>query len=63
MLAEKGTPAERIERMYLSAFARRPTTEEEKTCAEFVAGKDTDPKAWAELAHTLFNVKEFVFVR
>jgi hypothetical protein len=63
VLAEKGTAGDRIERMYLSAFGRRPSAEEAKTCAEFVAGKDADPKAWAELAHTLFNVKEFVFVR
>ncbi len=63
VLAEKGTTEERIGRMYLSAFGRRPTADETKTCAEFVAGKDADTKAWAELAHTLFNVKEFVFVR
>jgi hypothetical protein len=63
VMAEKGTTAERIEGMYVAAFGRRPTAEEAKACTEFVAGKDADPKAWGELAHTLFNVKEFVFVR
>ncbi len=63
VLADKGTTAERVERMYLSAFGRRPSAEETKTCAEFVSGKEQDAKAWGELAHTLFNVKEFVFVK
>jgi cytochrome c553 len=63
VLAEKGTTAERIERMYLTAYGRRPTADETKTCAEFVAGKEQDAKAWGELAHTLCNVKEFVFVK
>ncbi len=63
VLAEKGTTAERIERMYLTAYGRRPTADETKTCGEFVAGKEQDAKAWGELAHTLFNVKEFVFVK
>ena len=63
VLVDKGTTAERVERMYLSAFGRRPTADESKTCAAFVSGKEADAKAWGELAHTLFNVKEFVFIR
>ncbi len=59
----KGTTAERVAGMYRAAFGRPPTKDEAETCAEFVNGKETDAKAWAELAHTLLNVKEFVFVR
>jgi hypothetical protein len=58
-----GTAAERVGGMYLSAFGRPPTADEVTACGEFVRGKETDAKAWAELAHTLFNVKEFVFVK
>jgi hypothetical protein len=34
-----------------------------KECREFIGKAETDVKTWTELAHTLFNVKEFVFVR
>ncbi len=58
------TPAsDRVRGMYLSAVGRPPTGEELETCRSFVAGKDDDVKAWADLAHALFNVKEFVFVQ
>jgi len=49
--------------MYLSAFGRPPTAEESAACQAFVEGKESDAKAWADLAHALFNVKEFVFVQ
>jgi hypothetical protein len=63
-LAKKpNTLAERVHGMYLAAFGRPPTTDEAPACAAFVAEKETDAAAWADLAHTLFNVKEFVFVR
>jgi hypothetical protein len=26
------------------------------------AGRQDDPAVWADLAHALFNVKEFIFV-
>jgi hypothetical protein len=60
---QPGTVAERVNGMYLAAFGRPPTADEAAACGEFVTGKEGDPKAWGELAHTLFNVKEFVFVR
>ncbi|HVK18360.1 MAG TPA: DUF1553 domain-containing protein, partial [Fimbriiglobus sp.] len=57
-------PAEdRVREMYLSAFGRPPTAEESAACRAFVDGKEGDVKAWADLAHALFNVKEFVFVQ
>ena len=63
VLAEKGSTEERVTGMYLGAFGRPPSAEELTTCREFVAGKESDAKTWTDLAHALFNVKEFVFVR
>ena len=60
-LATPGTPTERVTRMYREAFARPATAAELQAATEFVAGDD--PKAWADLAHALFTVKEFVFVK
>jgi mono/diheme cytochrome c family protein len=55
----KRTPDERVTRMYLAAFGRAPSAEERATAAAFAGD---DPKAWAELAHALFNAKEFIFI-
>ena len=74
LLAETGLSTEaRIGQMYREAFAREPTAEEQAVAIEFLAaqaerhGADfaTDPTnaaAWADLAHALFNTKEFIFV-
>jgi hypothetical protein len=63
VLASPGTTDERLRGMYLAAFARPPTDAELSACRTFVAGEEADVKAWADLAHALFNVKEFVFVQ
>jgi hypothetical protein len=52
---------ERVREMYLSAFGRPQTDEESAACRAFIEGKDAT--AWADLAHALFNVKEFVFLQ
>ncbi|HET6573746.1 MAG TPA: DUF1553 domain-containing protein, partial [Fimbriiglobus sp.] len=54
---------ERVREMYLSAFGRPPIEAEAAACRAFVEGKEDDVTAWADLAHALFNVKEFVFVQ
>jgi hypothetical protein len=60
------TPEQRVAAMYVEAFGRRPAREEVATAIGFVAelGKETGKpeKAWADLAHVLFNAKEFIFV-
>jgi len=67
------TTEERVFRMYLAAFARPPAPEELAAALEFLAAQATahggdfarDPRqeaAWADLAHTLYNAKEFIFV-
>ncbi|MCI0380046.1 MAG: PSD1 and planctomycete cytochrome C domain-containing protein [Gemmataceae bacterium] len=58
----KLTPRERLEKMYVAAFARPPSHEEEAEALAFLAGR-TEAVAWTELAHVLFNVKEFMFVK
>ena len=62
-------PTERVRQMYLAAFSRPPTPEEIADAATFLAeqralhtAKDADERAWADLAHVLFNVKEFIYL-
>jgi hypothetical protein len=69
VLAEVGSPDERIARMYVSAFGREPTEKECGACLAFVKeqarlhGTSTNAlPPWKDLAHTLFNVKEFIFL-
>jgi hypothetical protein len=64
------TTPERIQGMYLQAFGRPPTDRESECCSTFIRRqvelRGLDPKdagPWVDLAHTLFNVKEFIFVR
>jgi hypothetical protein len=67
-------PEARIEGMFLSAFARPPRPEETRALLECLdrLRKETpgaaDPRkgeleAWSHLAHVLFNLKEFIYLR
>ena len=50
--------------MYLEAFARPPDSAELKQARVFLADRgEQSPDAWTDLAHVLFNVKEFIFIR
>ncbi len=69
VLGQGGSDKERITRMYLAAFSRPPTDAESSDCLDFLVQqakladkKPDDPAVWADLAHTLFNVKEFIFL-
>jgi hypothetical protein len=68
VLAAPGTAEERVRGMYLTGFARPPAAEELADCLAFVReqaqayGRSDDPRAWADLAHVLFNAKEFIYV-
>ena len=66
-------PAARIERMYREAFARSPSDGERAAAEAFLAAQaeahggslTRDPRqeaAWADLAHALFNTKEFILL-
>jgi hypothetical protein len=56
------TPGRRVERMYEQAFARPPTEQELNEAVAFVASQKDEGQAWADLAHVLMNVKEFIFI-
>jgi Protein of unknown function (DUF1553)/Protein of unknown function (DUF1549)/Planctomycete cytochrome C len=62
------SPAESVDRMYREAFGRPPGVDERTASLAFLDeqvkayGKPDDPRAWADLAHVLFNVKEFVAI-
>ncbi|MBI3839264.1 MAG: DUF1553 domain-containing protein [Planctomycetia bacterium] len=59
---------QRIRDMYLTALSRPPEKSEEQAALDFLGQSNgssaaTDPRAWADLAHVLFNVKEFIFIQ
>jgi hypothetical protein len=67
VLAQPGSTRERIVRMYESAFTRPPTEAELAACVDYldcqpVARARDDVAAWTDLAHVIFNVKEFIFI-
>ncbi|HEX3146798.1 MAG TPA: PSD1 and planctomycete cytochrome C domain-containing protein [Gemmataceae bacterium] len=69
VLARPMMPPERIRSMYLTAFGRPPTNDESAACLEFIdeqakrhGTKPDELKPWADLAHTLFNMKEFIYL-
>jgi hypothetical protein len=69
VLSQPGSTRERIIRMYESAFTRPPTETELTACVEFLQHQPAaqargidNPAVWTDLAHVLFNVKEFIFL-
>ncbi len=48
--------------MFLQALGRAPTAEEADRALTYMGSAD-DAGAWANLAHSLFNLKEFIYVR
>jgi hypothetical protein len=69
VLAQPANSADRITRMDVDAFSRPPSESELMTCREFLERqgrlhqvKLDDLAPWKDLAHALFNVKEFIFL-
>lgn len=66
--AQESDVKDRIRAMYVSAFSRPPTAEEEQTALAFLdeqlrqypSGEILRP--WVDLAHVLLNVKEFIYI-
>jgi len=54
------SPSDRVRFMYASAFGRPPEDPELQAALEFVGSNDR--QAWTDLAHVLFNVKEFIYI-
>jgi hypothetical protein len=70
--AEEEDARRRIERMFVTAFARPAGDAEIDEIMTFLEEQQTrygsghngdDPRVWADLAHVLFNSTEFIFVR
>jgi hypothetical protein len=59
MTAEFHDPSERLSEMYQRAFGRPPEESERQMVTEFLQKGGS----WGEVAHVLFNAKEFLFVR
>src|SRR5262249_39917227 len=69
VLAGPAGGRERITSMYMDAFGRQPTRDELAGCLEFLERQAKlngtglrNAAAWTDLAHVLFNVKEFIFL-
>lgn len=70
---DHGSPDARINSLYETAFTRPATEQEIEDGVEFLkmqsasyeseANWKTDLRAWKDLCHVLFNVKEFVFLK
>jgi len=59
MEQQHGDAAARLSAMYIAAFARQPDPAEKDRIETFLHQGGT----WTELAHVLFNSKEFLFLR
>ncbi|MEM1443007.1 MAG: PSD1 and planctomycete cytochrome C domain-containing protein, partial [Verrucomicrobiota bacterium] len=59
----EATDAERLTHMYSQALAREPNTDEQEKVLAFVEGYEGSPEErWTQVAHVLFNAKEFIFI-
>jgi hypothetical protein len=72
LLAEQRSTRERLDAIFLAALARRPTADEVRTAEEFLtsqaklyaageAATPDDARAWIDLCHMTFNLKEFIY--
>jgi hypothetical protein len=57
------TDEQRIQRMYELAFARPPGAGELERATAFVGEDSSDKDSWPDLAHALFQIKEFIYLR
>jgi Protein of unknown function (DUF1553)/Protein of unknown function (DUF1549)/Planctomycete cytochrome C len=56
------TVRQRLDRMYEEALGRLPSDAEAADAVAFVQTQGDELEAWTNLAHVLFNVKEFIFI-
>jgi len=57
---------ETLNRMYETAFARKPTDDEMAVTLAFIEEQSpvaTSEDVWTQIAHSLINTKEFIFLR
>jgi len=63
LLATPGTTEARLKRLDLAALGRTPTAAEIATVAEYLAATPDDATKWADVVHSVFNLKEFIDLR
>jgi hypothetical protein len=59
------TPADRVQSMYVTALGRTADDQELRDALAFVTAPDPasdERQSWADFAHVLFNLKEFIFI-
>ena len=60
LAATDESPSQRVERMFEQALARPPTPKEKDRALGYLAASDD---SWQDLAQSLFNLKEFLYLR
>lgn len=53
----------RLDRMYLATLSRLPEESERRSMMAFVNQHGDQPDTWQTMAHALFNLKEFLYLR
>ena len=49
--------------MYLAALGREPEVQELEVLQAFLADQDDSDASWKAVAHSLMNLKEFLFLQ
>jgi hypothetical protein len=70
-LNENKNSSVRLDNMFLRAYGRLPDSTDRAQISEFLGQQAArypgataeDPRVWTDLAHVIFNSKEFIFVR
>jgi hypothetical protein len=57
------TDSQKIRELYLAAFSRPPTAEEQSFVSETLSAYPNKQQAWEDVLWAIFNAKEFQFVR
>jgi hypothetical protein len=59
-VASTGSPEQVVERLYLSALARRPSADESRRMVEYVTRQNSGVTAYSDILWALLNTSEFV---
>ncbi|MCH8922125.1 MAG: DUF1553 domain-containing protein, partial [Planctomycetes bacterium] len=60
--AQSGSNEEKIARMFVRALGRPPSSNEREALLSILAASENE-KPWADVAHVILNLNDFVFVR
>ena len=63
LLQQAGSPAEKLETLFLTTLARPPRREEVARFVDYVASSTTPRSAWEDVLWALMNSKEFSLIR